>query len=732
MKLRRLGTRRGSALLFTLFFMILMFGLASAYCALVPADLRNALRLKDDTDAFYVADAGITDALAQMEFQVNTDSKTFEDFRAADNSFWVQANNVGPIVTPNETYQPEFTTAVDARQCVAVKTWSKPVTDTMSFEVILERWDCRRSAQYVPSIYHVTSRAILNRGAGTQQKLRRTVEAWARQGSFADYGWWNQPYSGSDLVIDLDTFKLDGKYHSNGKIILQAPDDWTGSADWSNIPEYSGLGYRGSFLAGVTMATPVNATIDGHEVRIDGVKWSSSSADKLPYDEEGTKIAERYNRITEEQTGAGISSTPLQNLPPGADLLSRAALGATYPNSGLATNAPSFAWSTSSAPEANVQLHIPKGPAGASGYPAASAGIIVEGDVDSIELSAPATGDGNGITGDGDTNSVMNITQTASHEEEHTRTVIDRDRRGRIRGSHEETYTETVVDGTFSVNVTTVYESMSIPAGAKINGGSPTAAATNLRYTDNGLGYTVVRKGDSNEYLVYEGVSNGAIYVDGDISSLHGTNRGRKTIATSMDTGTSTDKDKEITLTGDLLRADAPPFKDAETGATITPKPTGVRDQLGLVTYAVRLPQHHSSVTKAIPGLKNGDGTIPNPTWGSGSDNHASQSNPLLLYAAIFAGRKDDPKKGASSLDTAQTTGGGMGTPNFRSADSQHFRLMGSLTEGLRQTKGVVRGAGFSYEMMYDNKLRQTSPPFFPGSAGFSLTSWTEYPARNE
>lgn len=728
MKLRRLGRNRGNALLLTLFFMILMFGLASAYAALVPADLRNALRLKDDTDAFYVADAGITDALAQMEFQVNTDSKTFEDYDSTDNSFWTVSSSVAPLVTPSPTYLPGFTTCVDGRQCVAVKTWSKKITDNMWAEVILERWDCRRSAQYVPSIFHVTSRAVLNRGAGSQAKLRRTVEAWAKQGSFADYGWWNQPYSGSDLVIALNTFKLDGKYHSNGKIILQAPSDWAGSADWSNIPEYSGLGYRASFLAGITMASPVNATINNQQVRIDGIDWSSTAADKKPFDSTGTKIAERYNRITEEQTGAGISSTPKQNLPQGAQMLSRAALGVTYPSTGLKPTDTSFAFASSSNPQSNVQLHIPKGPTTGS-YPPAAAGIIVEGDVDAITLSAPATTDGNGIPGDGDTNSVMNITQTRTYQEERTRTVIDTDRRGRPIGSHEETYMADVTE-TNSVNVTTVYETLTIPAGAKINGSTtPTASPTTLSYSSNGLGYTVVRKGTTNEYQIYEGVANGAVYVDGNINSLQGINRGRKTIATSIDTGDNTAKDAEIKITGDLLRADSPPYRDSN-GNTVTPKPTGVRDQLGLVTYAVRLPKRITDVTQAIPQPKNSDGTIPQPTWGAGI--LTTVNKPLLLYAAIFAGRSDDPKARSSNLTTAQTQGGGMGTIDFDNADLQHFRLMGSLTEGLRQTKGRVGTAGFSYDMMYDNKLRQTSPPFFPGTAGFSLTSWTEYPARQE
>lgn len=202
----------------------------------------------------------------------------------------------------------------------------------------------------------------------------------------------------------------------------------------------------------------------------------------------------------------------------------------------------------------------------------------------------------------------------------------------------------------------------------------------------------MVRDGTSSLYRIYQGVGNGAVFFDGDINGLRGVNRGRKTIATATDSGTSTTWDKKIYLNGPLTRDDTPTL-NSTTGNYTGTAPTGVRDQLGLATYAVR--------------MKRDDVTNPFVTTRAST----SSTVPVLIYAAIFAGRNNDPNS------TSNLVGGGMNV-----GTSGHFSLFGSLTEGTRQVKGTFGSSstGYSYEYHYDTNFSATAPLSFqepPASA---------------
>lgn len=654
MRLRISQRRKGVALILTLFFMILLYTVASSYYVMIPAEMRSAVRLQDDAEAFYVADSGISDAIAQMEYQVNTDHNNFENYTSSG-TFWVARNGVAPVATANPALSPQFLNAADARQLVATKTYATGVTGRLSYEVILERWAFKQGGLRVPDAYRVVSRAVRDRGASTS-RLRRTVTSWCIQKNFANYAYFVDRLP-SDIWLDLNTFRIDGPYHTNNRVMLSAPSNWSGATSFkSQLSMPQSMAYADPNLNRV----------------VDGVRWNSYSANGLPYEPTtGVINGDRYQRVIDggvervHQTAAAIQ------LPSDSGRLEAAAFG-----SAVSGSVPYTAGTSAFGTASSVNLHVPTASSGGA-YPAMGAGLYFQGNLDQVTLSAPTAGNGNATSSDDNTNAVMTVTQ-----------------------------------GSYSANVTTVYESLTLPAGALINGSSsPTSGTTSLRFSDNNVGYTVVRDGTSNRYRIYQGVGNGAIFVDGNINGLRGVNRGRKTIATATDTGSSTANDKKIYLNGPVTRADTPTL-DPATGRQTGTAPTGVRDQLGLVSYAVR--------------MKRDD--VTNPFVPARSATSANV--PVLLYAAIFAGRGGDPNASSNVL------GGGMGSDNYDVGTNGHFSLFGSLTEGTRQVKGTFGGngggTGYSYEYHYDTNFSATAPPFFPGTSGFRMASWTEDAVRQE
>lgn len=239
-----------------------------------------------------------------------------------------------------------------------------------------------------------------------------------------------------------------------------------------------------------------------------------------------------------------------------------------------------------------------------------------------------------------------------------------------------------------------MYESFTLPVGAKINGAAATTSTQTISARTNNKGYTVIQDGTDNKvFKVFDGTGNGAIYFTGDVNAVSGVNRGRKTLATR--TGPS--MDKKITINGNLTRADTTPGQNV----------TGVRDQLGFLTYKVVIADNSK--------LMKNDGT-------AATRASTTQANPLYIYGAFVLGRDGDPHP------TSSTLGGGMGSANHDD-DGQgegFFKLFGSLTEGVRQVKGVIGQSGNGYQYNYDTNMSTLPPPFFPAKSRFRIDAWNE------
>ncbi len=184
---------------------------------------------------------------------------------------------------------------------------------------------------------------------------------------------------------------------------------------------------------------------------------------------------------------------------------------------------------------------------------------------------------------------------------------------------------------------------------------------------------TMIQAGD--EFKVYSGLTNGLVYCTGDIKSLSGVNRGKRTIAVDVA------RDKDITITGDLTRADT----------AVGQAPSGSRDSMGVVGHNIWI-QNSASFTEA---------------------------NPLDIYAALLGGRRGADGKVSGYVGPTDVYG-----PLTR------VRLFGGLMMGDKDTWGKYSGgsqySGMTLESRYDPHLANNPPPYFPSIAKFRVVSYRE------
>jgi hypothetical protein len=596
---------RGSILLLTLFFMVVISLFAVAFWNIIPVELHSARRYKDDTRAYYVADAGVVDCLAFLEKETT-------------------AGNVDQHFADEGSYDGNHDLALTRTGELDGWDWSATITpgpgtygyhDTSSPNPI--------------RVYRVESTA--SRG---NQKYR-SVSAWVSQDSFGGKNWTvNAGAKGNDLWLNMATFKLGGDYHTNDYCRINIPN----SSFWNN---------RSAAVGGkITFATPYT---DNHADNVIYMNWDSSL---LPYNPDtGASVGTRYQKITAHGQD-GIQLIEPLTLPANTDSVAFGTWGGDPPAGSLASSGAIFG-------SAGVNARIN----GATPGGEARNGIYIEGDVSQIDMD------------------VVNSNQ-------------------RIR----------IDQGNKKMEVTFVTNSFTIPAGGTVNGAAHPAATSYLGSANDDRGFTVIRNLGTNNYTVYQGQTNGAIYATGDINGVRGVTKGRRTIATQTN---ENGVDREIHITGPLT------YAGTEPGQT----PASAADQLGLIAYAVRV---ESSKATAAPSAANPqDGKMWPPR------NSTDPDDPLYLYCSIFAGRNDDPMQSDSD---GLTEAGGFGVEDYdkSSLGAGHMVLFGSLTEGVRQAKGTFNSrtgessSGYSYSFFEDPNLKETQPPFFPTLPRYNVISWEE------
>ncbi len=326
-------SNQGSILLLTLFFMILISLLAVAFWKIIPVDLHSAQRHKDDTRAYYAADAGVVDTMGFLSAATTAGNvdQLFADSGSTDSAGDKFITRTGKL---------------DGIDWTATVT---PGPDTYGHHAMTSQNPLR--------VYRIDCTALIG------PTKYRSVTAWLSQDSFAEDNWLvGQGAGGNALWLNFATFRLGGSYHTNDYLRLNIPT----SAWWSQMV--------GSAVGGSLTSSKNGKTQD--ERAKDGVLYNNWDASMLPFDSSGGAVQGRYEKISAKgKTGiqAGVAE---KTLPSSTDSVAFGAWGATPPVPGTLAASGAVFGSNS----VNVRIN------GATAGGDAKNGLFIEGNVDQIDL----------------------------------------------------------------------------------------------------------------------------------------------------------------------------------------------------------------------------------------------------------------------------------------------------------------------------------------------------------
>ena len=652
--LPRLQRRQGSVLFLTLLFLVLINLFAVAFWKLVPVELHSAKRHQAETEAYFASDAAVVDCNAYLE-HITSDGNV-------DNFF----NNNGVVNSDGHL--------VIARSG-SVGGWN------WEAEIIPGPETFGHNDTTIPNPLRVYKVEAVAKRAGftTDSQQYRRITSWVKQRSFTDNNWGITAVGDQQLWLFMDTFKLDGDYHTNGPGLLRIED----SGFWSNTE--AAIGGDFSFVV------PTDNPSLG---RTDGVMYSNWGSNGVPYWISGPNAGEprgnRYDKISANGR-AGVKVADEIEMPINTDSVAFGVWGADPPTTPL-TNAQLVFGAGS-----DVALAMNGSTPGGS----FRNGLYIDDEVAQIDFST--TAGYNSSDDPTDDNQIIRI-----YKDSDTRS-FDREgppRQERSGYGSSQDYID--ADANEYIEITHVTgRSFTIPAGASVLDSTHSPGSTLNPGDNGGKGWTVVKNNSTNQYAIFQEQGNGAIFATQDIEGVRGVVKGRRTVAVKTDTGSSSNDDRFIAINGDLLYA----------GTPAGDPPASPDSMLGLIGYAVRMRDQGAS---SAPSLAN-------PQFGRmfPRRNQQTTANPNYLYCSIFAGRRDDPMNNQTG---SSEFGGGFGSinPDHSSLSQGHLHLYGSITEGIRQWKGTGNNAGNSYEFHIDSNLDNAQPPFFPTLPEFDVLTWEE------
>lgn len=642
--------RRGSALILTLFLLIVLQLIGLSFLSRVQGEMAMTTR---DVTTLYLLQSALADTRAWLENRQNAN--------LLDASIQALPSGTDPDEPPAmRKYYQRVSTSVGA---------TTPSGWTWRVRIFPDQWtegNGNLQGNNSDHCYKLVLDAIDTHSLAGQT-VRRRGTAWLHQGSFAQFSYfYGQMAAGSSLWLNMGTFRVEGPFHTNGPLRLSIP--YTGT-EWANL----GPGNSGSTAPFQDISTfgVVDSTTP------DGITYNTAN---LPYDSSGMPSTQnmptgknRYDRLA-RMGRAGIKSDTVINMPAVSTLLAEAAWGDSTlpgnPRDGVNINPGNATTPLGTVPiKKNVN------------------GVLLAGpDVEILQMQR-----GN------DSKFPINVTSLRGSDNSNESFLL---RQGTGTSAKTRRITFTNRSTTSSPASTTVLN----PGGTwTANGVSMTGS---LSVPD---GYTIVQNDTSlKAYEIYEGQGNGLIFdkplangSGGNIKGLEGMNAGRHTFAVDQMSN------KEIYITDQLLRADTTAGSAPSTGST--------RDQLGVVGYAIRFPTTRTDPNTGVAS------PINRSLW--------TTTSPMLIYAALFAGRPNDP-------NNTDTTAGGVGTISYGDTTygAGSFKVFGSLTENIRQAKGTfnsttgVATSGMNYQYSYDPNFQTVQPPYFPALSKFDLAAWSDQP----
>lgn len=272
--------KRGSILVMSIFFMLILFITASAFLVLLPVENRAALRTEEITQGGLVADAGINDALSWLR----------EQLAPADGSPSKEPMAAGVYPTAG------------GRTVDMGKGWSY-------------RWELIADSETFPNGSNTTRAYTIVSKAFRKGKIFREARAEVIQDSLSKYAALYDHWP-TNLVQPLRTTSAPagGPVHVNDVMNLWIPE---GASLWSHPgdPIYS---------HGLTASESASGSQDGF--RYYQGNYSGSDAAKLPYNA-GGPLESRYARMANGGRNNVVSGTEEVELPENTFQLRDAAWG---------------------------------------------------------------------------------------------------------------------------------------------------------------------------------------------------------------------------------------------------------------------------------------------------------------------------------------------------------------------------------------------------------------------
>lgn len=258
---------KGSILVMTIFFMVILFITASAFLVLIPVESRAAMRSEQQTTSALVAEGGVTESLAWLRFQLAPPDGSASREPMAAGVYPSQALRTREMGN-NWTYR-----------------WSL-VADDQTFP----------NGSNPIRAYTIISRAY--KGGEVKREARAEVIQDSLSQYAALYDDWPR-----NLVMPVRSTSVPagGPIHINDVMRLWVPE---GSSYWTSPGEPK-------FSHGITASGTFNNSQDGFAYYQGN--WYGSNSSKRPYNSSGP-INSRYNRMAAgglSSVQAGQSNVPL-------------------------------------------------------------------------------------------------------------------------------------------------------------------------------------------------------------------------------------------------------------------------------------------------------------------------------------------------------------------------------------------------------------------------------------
>lgn len=259
--------KKGSILIMTIFFMVILFISASAFLVLIPVESRAAMRSEQQTTGALVAEAGVTEALAWLRFQL----------APPDGSGSLEPMASG--VYPSE----------------AVRTREMGNNWTYRWSLIADNETFPNGSNPIRA-YTIVSRAY--KGGEVKREARAEVIQESLSQYAALYDDWP-----TNLVMPVRSTSVPagGPIHINDVMRLWISE---GSSFWNSPGEPK-------FSHGITASGTFNNSQDGFAYYQGN--WYGSNSSKIPYNSSGP-INSRYNRMASgglSSVQAGQANVPL-------------------------------------------------------------------------------------------------------------------------------------------------------------------------------------------------------------------------------------------------------------------------------------------------------------------------------------------------------------------------------------------------------------------------------------